>query len=271
VNRFGAIVPLLLPAAILLIPYADLLMAVVRRTRAGTSPFSADMKHLHHRMLAIGHSHKASVLLMYLWAALFAGSVAWLSIVRTSLFILIIVTGAAVVALGLLLVSMPRLRPWVRRAAQGDGAVAGSVPGRAAPPAVLPVAAARRAVPAQIPPAEPAPWPGYAHAEPAGSAQPSEPSASPAAEPRSWFEPAQPNASGGVDGAAAAPGPGGPNGDATGAPGPGGPNGDAATAPGPGGPNGDAATAPGPGGPNGSAPSLPEADPRLPASLPDRR
>ena len=34
VNRFGEFLPLLVPAVIMLIPYADLLMAVVRRTRA---------------------------------------------------------------------------------------------------------------------------------------------------------------------------------------------------------------------------------------------
>ncbi|HWG61093.1 MAG TPA: MraY family glycosyltransferase, partial [Streptosporangiaceae bacterium] len=68
VNRFPEILPLLLPAAILVIPYADLLLAVVRRTRAGLSPFSADKKHLHHRLLDIGHSHRTSVLIMYLWA-----------------------------------------------------------------------------------------------------------------------------------------------------------------------------------------------------------
>ena len=42
VNRYPTILPVLLPAAILVIPYADLLMAVVRRTRAGMSPFAAD-------------------------------------------------------------------------------------------------------------------------------------------------------------------------------------------------------------------------------------
>jgi UDP-GlcNAc:undecaprenyl-phosphate/decaprenyl-phosphate GlcNAc-1-phosphate transferase len=112
VNRFPAILPLLLPAAILLIPYADLLMAVVRRTRAGMSPFAADRQHLHHRLLAIGHSQRASVLIMYLWASVFAGSVVWLSILRTPLFVLAIVTVAAVLAL--LLVTMPRLRRWSR-------------------------------------------------------------------------------------------------------------------------------------------------------------
>src|SRR5215472_830711 len=129
VNRFGAILPLLVPAAIMLIPYADLLMAVVRRTRAGTSVFTPDKKHLQHRLLAIGHSHRASVLIMYLWATLFAGSVVWLSIARTSLYILIIVTGAAVLALALLLVSMPRLRPWARAASAPNAARPGHPPG----------------------------------------------------------------------------------------------------------------------------------------------
>src|SRR5262245_31755860 len=115
INRFGAILPLLLPAAIMLIPYADLLMAVIRRARKGMSPFAPDRKHLHHRMLDIGHSHRTSVLIMYLWAALFAGSVVWLSIAQTPLIVLVIVTVGAMLAL--LFVSMPRLRPWARAAA----------------------------------------------------------------------------------------------------------------------------------------------------------
>ena len=152
VNRYGAIIPLLVPAAILLIPYADLLMAVVRRTRAGKSVFAPDKKHLQHRLLAIGHSHRTSVLIMYLWAALFSGTVIWLSIVRTPLFVLAIVTVAAV--FGLLLVTMPRLRPWSRATVVADGVVADGVaadgvaggpglrPGNAAPAVVSPAGAA---------------------------------------------------------------------------------------------------------------------------------
>ena len=34
----------------------DLLLAVVRRTRAGRSPFAPDKQHLHHRLLEIGHT-----------------------------------------------------------------------------------------------------------------------------------------------------------------------------------------------------------------------
>ena len=128
VNRFPEILPLLLPAAILVIPYADLLLAVVRRTRAGQSPFSPDRKHLHHRLLDIGHSHRSSVLIMYLWATLFSGTVVWLSIAKTQLVVLAAATVAAVLVL--LLMSMPRLRWWERNRRPVTGAhQAGQPPG----------------------------------------------------------------------------------------------------------------------------------------------
>ncbi|KHL18484.1 UDP-GlcNAc:undecaprenyl-phosphate GlcNAc-1-phosphate transferase [Mumia flava] len=67
-----AVLPLLLPFAVLLVPFVDLLMAVVRRTRAGRSPFAPDKMHLHHRLLEIGHSHRRAVLVMYMIAGLVA-------------------------------------------------------------------------------------------------------------------------------------------------------------------------------------------------------
>jgi UDP-GlcNAc:undecaprenyl-phosphate GlcNAc-1-phosphate transferase len=152
-NRYPVILPLLLPAALLIIPYADLLLAVVRRTRAGLSPFAPDRKHLHHRLLDIGHSQRTSVLIMYLWAALFSGSVVWLSVEKTvqprnaghhgePIFVFVLITVAAVAAL--LLMSMPRLRWWQRaRAASEDaGAVAGLGPAAAAAQPNMPEAAA---------------------------------------------------------------------------------------------------------------------------------
>ena len=53
-------------------PLADLILAVVRRTRAGRSPFAPDKQHLHHRLLEIGHSQRRAVLIMWMWAALVA-------------------------------------------------------------------------------------------------------------------------------------------------------------------------------------------------------
>ncbi len=66
------LLPIILPIAILVVPFADLLLAVIRRTRAGRSPFAPDKQHLHHRLLEIGHSHRRAVLIIWLWAGLIA-------------------------------------------------------------------------------------------------------------------------------------------------------------------------------------------------------
>lgn len=66
------LLPVLLPVSILVVPLLDLVMAVVRRTRAGRSPFAPDKQHLHHRLLEIGHSQRRAVLIMWLWAGLIA-------------------------------------------------------------------------------------------------------------------------------------------------------------------------------------------------------
>ena len=118
-NRYPIFLPLILPLAIWLIPYADLLLAVIRRTLAGQSPFVADRKHLHHRLQNMGHSHRQTVLLMYLWTGLFAGGLVGLSQLQISLIWLALVTVFMVIAL--LLATMPRLRPWNGRHSAAHG------------------------------------------------------------------------------------------------------------------------------------------------------
>ncbi|WP_083090162.1 MraY family glycosyltransferase [Actinomyces vulturis] len=71
-----AYLPVLLPLAILLLPLTDMTMAVIRRTKAGKSPFHPDRMHLHHRLLAAGHSHRRAVLVMYTWTAVASFSLA---------------------------------------------------------------------------------------------------------------------------------------------------------------------------------------------------
>jgi len=110
INRFPTILPLLIPIGIWLIPYTDLVLAVIRRTAKGMSPFAADGQHLHHRLLNLGHSTRSAVLLMYLWAALFSGLVVGLSVVRISLIWFAFITVGAFAAL--LLATAPKLRPW---------------------------------------------------------------------------------------------------------------------------------------------------------------
>jgi UDP-GlcNAc:undecaprenyl-phosphate/decaprenyl-phosphate GlcNAc-1-phosphate transferase len=152
VNRFPYLLPILVPAAIFIIPYADLLFAVARRTSAGRSPFAADKKHLQHRLLNIGHSHRKSVLLMYLWAALFASTVVSLSVIQTKLSILAGATAAGVVVL--LLVSVPSLRPRRRTRPATTPAAASTAPAaqvrrQTSPPA--PAAEVRRSAPIASP------------------------------------------------------------------------------------------------------------------------
>lgn len=69
---FALLSPFLLVAAVVFVPALDLLLAIIRRTRAGLSPFSPDKMHLHHRLLQIGHSHRRVVLLIYLWVGIIA-------------------------------------------------------------------------------------------------------------------------------------------------------------------------------------------------------
>lgn len=72
--------PLALPVTLLVVPIADLVLAVIRRTRAGRSPMAPDKQHLHHRLLEIGHSQRRAVLIMWMWAALVAGSTVVISL-----------------------------------------------------------------------------------------------------------------------------------------------------------------------------------------------
>jgi UDP-GlcNAc:undecaprenyl-phosphate GlcNAc-1-phosphate transferase len=66
----GAFIPILLPVVIVLLPLLDFGLAVIRRMSKGKSPFSPDRKHLHHRMLDMGHSDRGAVLIFYAWTAI---------------------------------------------------------------------------------------------------------------------------------------------------------------------------------------------------------
>jgi len=109
-------IPLLLPLTAIAIPLADLLIAVVRRTWAGKSPFAADRQHLHHRLLQIGHSHSRAVLIMYFWGALIAFATVAFSVVRTELYAVRV--GMVLCVLGILFLLMPRFKPHAPRIAE---------------------------------------------------------------------------------------------------------------------------------------------------------
>ena len=71
---FLAYFPLLIPLAVVAIPILDALFAIVRRARRRRSVFHADKEHIHHRLMDLGHGHRAAVLVMYVWSALAAGA-----------------------------------------------------------------------------------------------------------------------------------------------------------------------------------------------------
>lgn len=71
---FLAYFPLLIPLMVLALPILDALFAIVRRARRRRSVFHADKEHIHHRLMDLGHGHRAAVLVMYTWAALAAGA-----------------------------------------------------------------------------------------------------------------------------------------------------------------------------------------------------
>ncbi len=106
--------PLLVPIAILFIPFVDLVMAVVRRTLRGQSPFSPDKMHLHHRLLSIGHSHRRAVLVMYFWAALLSFGAVALSITGGQAELLVAI--AVLLVVGVVVVLSPRARRAAREA-----------------------------------------------------------------------------------------------------------------------------------------------------------
>src|ERR671921_1817183 len=90
-NLLPLTLPLLVPFAVLFIPFIDLVMAVVRRTRRGQSPFAPDKMHLHHRLLSIGHSHPRAGPVMYFWAALLSFGAVALSITGGTAEVLVVI------------------------------------------------------------------------------------------------------------------------------------------------------------------------------------
>lgn len=68
-NLMPAFLPMILPLAILVLPLLDFTLAVLRRLRAGKSPFAADRMHIHHRLQDFGHGHLGSVIVFYIWTS----------------------------------------------------------------------------------------------------------------------------------------------------------------------------------------------------------
>lgn len=107
----GLLSPLLLVGAVMFIPILDLLLAVIRRTMAGRSPFAPDKMHLHHRLLQIGHSHRRVVLLIYLWVGVLAFGAVGSALFDRRIVVLLLAGG---LVFALVVTAVPSLRVQVR-------------------------------------------------------------------------------------------------------------------------------------------------------------
>ena len=72
-QKSSAAVSLLVPIVALALPIADTLLAMLRRGLRGRPMFSGDKEHIHHRLLAVGLSHREVVLLLYAVAITLGG------------------------------------------------------------------------------------------------------------------------------------------------------------------------------------------------------
>jgi UDP-GlcNAc:undecaprenyl-phosphate/decaprenyl-phosphate GlcNAc-1-phosphate transferase len=118
-SDFAALsIPVLVPALVLAVPFFDTTWTILRRLRSGRAVFSPDKKHLHHRLIEIGHSHRRAVLIMYYWSGLLAFGAVAVGLLPLRM-VLAILGGGVGLAVGLSATS--RLARWVgaRRAGHG--------------------------------------------------------------------------------------------------------------------------------------------------------
>ena len=99
--------PVIVVAAAMFVPMLDLVMAVVRRVGAGRSPFAPDKMHLHHRLLALGHSHRRVALVIYAWVSLIAFGAVGATMLPTEVVVPLVAAGLISVLAATL---VPRLR-----------------------------------------------------------------------------------------------------------------------------------------------------------------
>ncbi|MBA3282143.1 MAG: undecaprenyl/decaprenyl-phosphate alpha-N-acetylglucosaminyl 1-phosphate transferase [Acidimicrobiia bacterium] len=64
--------PLFIPFFVMGVPIFDTIFAIFRRARQRRSMSEADKDHLHHRLMRLGHGHRRSVVILWLWTGLLA-------------------------------------------------------------------------------------------------------------------------------------------------------------------------------------------------------
>ena len=107
-QAFFFFAPIFIPLVILGVPILDTLFAIARRAVKRSAVAEADKEHLHHRLMRLGHGHRRSVLILWLWTALLSAFVLYPT--YTGEGDAVVPIGVAALALGLFTVFHPRWR-----------------------------------------------------------------------------------------------------------------------------------------------------------------
>jgi UDP-GlcNAc:undecaprenyl-phosphate GlcNAc-1-phosphate transferase len=67
--------PIFIPLFVLGVPILDTLFAILRRSVRRTKLSTPDKEHLHHRLMRLGHGHRRSVVILWVWTAILSGLV----------------------------------------------------------------------------------------------------------------------------------------------------------------------------------------------------
>jgi UDP-GlcNAc:undecaprenyl-phosphate/decaprenyl-phosphate GlcNAc-1-phosphate transferase len=122
-NASGLLFPVLMPVLVLAVPLLDTATVIVIRVREGRPIYVGDRRHLSHRLVDLGLSPKAAVLVIYLITFCLGLGAASLADATKSETALILLQSAGFVALILILMFFER------PARAGDGGIPGPVPG----------------------------------------------------------------------------------------------------------------------------------------------
>ena len=99
--------PIIVVLAAIALPLLDFVWAVIRRVIRGQRPWEADAGHIHHRLLRLGHTHRRTVLVLYMWISAVALGAVSFSIVPTRFAV-------AFTVLSLVVAFVATLIPWLK-------------------------------------------------------------------------------------------------------------------------------------------------------------
>ena len=99
-GKGATVISVFIPILILGVPILDTAFAIVRRYLNNQPIFKADKEHLHHRLLAMGLSHKGTVLVIYGLNILLSISAVMLTVLTTAQAVMILTILSAAILIG---------------------------------------------------------------------------------------------------------------------------------------------------------------------------